>query len=595
MSNIKCIDVFSGNGKIDWAKAKADGVGYAVLRTICKDGSTDSQFKNNVSGCKKQSIPFDVYKYSYATTDAKVKSEVATLHKLLKSVDYKGMVWWDVEDSSIRALGKSKITKLIKTAEKEIVALGYTFGIYCGLDWYNNVLDVDNLNYIYWIARYPSTKKMTLKENPSDVYKPKIKHVMWGWQYTGTGVVAGVSGDCDISILYDVKTSTVTKETKKEVTTVNDIEKVSNVAEQEVGYLEKSSKAKYQASIGRSDEKTYGAGSSNWTKYGAWIGCNGDYWCASFVSWIFYKAFGYDAGRKILGTYSPACEDIRAKITKVSTPKAGDVIFFSGTRHSGANHIGLITKVTSGYIYTIEGNTSGGSSVVDNGGGVAKKCYEKGNYRILSFGRPKYENTGEGISGDTPATPASKDKNGCPYPKPTKTLKRGMTDPGVSWMKWYLNKLIDANILMATKLTASNEYFGDTTAVTVKGFQTYWPTTGTNNKPDGQFGAKCVAKAEEEVTKLNAKKTYTQANKDCSLPKAFPSCGYWQKGDKGTDVLRVNKFLNWVYPNANIGTKKDVYDDVTVKYVKAFQAAHGINATGCWNKSTQNAAKTYTK
>lgn len=97
-----------------------------------------------------------------------------------------------------------------------------------------------------------------------------------------------------------------------------------------------------------------------------------------------------DYGRAILGTYSAACETLRAKLTAVADPIEGDIIFFTGTRHSGANHIGIITRVSGDTIYTVEGNTSGGSQVIDNGGSVASKSYSRSNSRILSYGRPNY-------------------------------------------------------------------------------------------------------------------------------------------------------------------------------------------------------------
>lgn len=98
-----------------------------------------------------------------------------------------------------------------------------------------------------------------------------------------------------------------------------------------------------------------------------------------------------DNGRDILTTYSAACETIRGTIPKITDPMPGDIIFFSGTRHSGANHIGIIYKVDSSTIYTVEGNTSGQSGVIDNGGEVATKSYDKSYSRILSYGRPKYD------------------------------------------------------------------------------------------------------------------------------------------------------------------------------------------------------------
>ena len=42
-------------------------------------------------------------------------------------------------------------------------------------------------------------------------------------------------------------------------------------------------------------------------------------------------------------------------------------------------------------IYTVEGNTSGGSTLVANGGGVAKKSYPSNYSRIACIWRPQYK------------------------------------------------------------------------------------------------------------------------------------------------------------------------------------------------------------
>lgn len=173
---------------------------------------------------------------------------------------------------------------------------------------------------------------------------------------------------------------------------MNNVDKVIKIAKAEVGYLEKKSNKDL-------DSKTANAGKANYTKYGKWIGMNGDYWCASFVCWCFYKAYGNDLGKKLLcGAYSAACEVIRKNFinkkqyhTFITGAKPGDVIFFKGSRHSGANHIGLIYKVGDGKVYTIEGNTSGASGAIDNGGGVAKKSYKTSDIHVLGYGRPAYD------------------------------------------------------------------------------------------------------------------------------------------------------------------------------------------------------------
>ena len=51
----------------------------------------------------------------------------------------------------------------------------------------------------------------------------------------------------------------------------------------------------------------------------------------------------------------------------------------------------LVTAVSSGRFETIEGNTSGGSIVIRNGGAVCRKSYAIGTSSIAGFGRPAYD------------------------------------------------------------------------------------------------------------------------------------------------------------------------------------------------------------
>ena len=170
----------------------------------------------------------------------------------------------------------------------------------------------------------------------------------------------------------------------------NTVDKAVQAALQEVGYLEKKSDSQLES-------KTANAGSANYTKYGKWYGLNPDLWCAMFLCWVFNKAYGKKAAKQLLaGKFSAACEEIRQNfISKnqyhTSAPRVGDIVFFKGTRHAGANHIGLVVDASGETVYTVEGNTSGGSQVIDNGGGVAKKSYAQSYSRIRGYGRPAYD------------------------------------------------------------------------------------------------------------------------------------------------------------------------------------------------------------
>jgi len=179
------------------------------------------------------------------------------------------------------------------------------------------------------------------------------------------------------------------------------------IAEKEVGYLEKASNKEL-------DSRTGNAGSANYTKYADYIdkNCpsfyngkkNGYAWCDVFVDWCFIKAFGEAAAKELLcqpeKSAGAGCEFsagyYKAKKRLYKTPKVGDQIFFIGS--SGIYHTGIVYKVDSKYVYTIEGNTSGASGVIPNGGGVCKKSYAKGSSFIYGYGRPKYDSDSDSTS-----------------------------------------------------------------------------------------------------------------------------------------------------------------------------------------------------
>ena len=77
-----------------------------------------------------------------------------------------------------------------------------------------------------------------------------------------------------------------------------------------------------------------------------------------------------------------------AGCTTNHTPHVGDVVlFYSGGSYC---HTGWVYAVDSSRFYTIEGNTSGGSSIIANGGMVCKKQYNTSSYTASKFFRPDY-------------------------------------------------------------------------------------------------------------------------------------------------------------------------------------------------------------
>jgi hypothetical protein len=120
---------------------------------------------------------------------------------------------------------------------------------------------------------------------------------------------------------------------------------------------------------------------SNRTKYGKWMGLDGQPWCMSFVQWCFHQA-GTPLPHKtgscsaLLNWYQknrPECV--------VKGPQPGDIAIFT------FGHTGIVERALPGSVMCIEGNTSPGQSgSQDNGGGVYRR--QRNLALVRAFIRP---------------------------------------------------------------------------------------------------------------------------------------------------------------------------------------------------------------
>lgn len=126
----------------------------------------------------------------------------------------------------------------------------------------------------------------------------------------------------------------------------------------------------------------------NITKFGKFTKADGLPWCGSFVNWCFHEA-----GVKLPSMVSTAAGAHKLKeVSRFVTegPKIGDLAFMDFP-HDGVDrisHIGIVVKVGTNTVLTIEGNTSG-TGDQRNGGMVMIKQRAIGK-EIVGFGRPKF-------------------------------------------------------------------------------------------------------------------------------------------------------------------------------------------------------------
>ena len=232
------------------------------------------------------------------------------------------------------------------------------------------------------------------------------------------------------------------------------INAVINIALAEVGYLEKATNANL-------DDKTANAGSNNYTKYWRDIypAYQGQPWCACFVTWVFVIAFGKAMAQKLLKHYPYVyCPTMADLFTLNANPKVGDIVIF---KHNGVfTHTGIVIKVSGDQFWTVEGNTSGGSTIIANGGAVCKKTYFNSNLPGTKFITPDYSKVQE----------IKSEGNDAPSISVSSILKIGSNGSAVKTLQKNLNTLIKA------KLTVDGE-FGTATYNAVIKFQTKYKLT----------------------------------------------------------------------------------------------------------------------
>ena len=221
----KGIDVSKYQGEVDWEKAQAAGIDFAMIR--CGFGSEwngtgdyaqdDEQWRRNADECTRLGIPFGTYLYSYATTEEQAKSEAEHVARLLGLVapphegldDYTATpyqlsypVYYDLEDKSITGLYPDEMAHLTEVFFDRLKELGYKGeeGIYASINWTRGRLTdpaFDRWRDNFWIARFNSALGYT---GPYSI---------WQATYTEPGEKYGVQSDTvDVDFVMEELTFT---------------------------------------------------------------------------------------------------------------------------------------------------------------------------------------------------------------------------------------------------------------------------------------------------------------------------------------------------------------------------------------------------
>ncbi len=202
---VKGIDVSNWQSVIDWQRAKADGVSFAMVKAsqgkLTSNPNVgpfaDSMFMNHLKGAVRAGIPVGVYHYLSARNIAETEKEAAFFIKTVAPVKDKVTLWAaiDAEDDANLPTEKGALTQMIHLFADILVRAGYRPMLYSNPGYLTYRLgDVSDLPL--WLAYWGVTADKAL------AYSPTI------WQ-PSKAPVDGVRGDVDIDYGYFAADSTI--------------------------------------------------------------------------------------------------------------------------------------------------------------------------------------------------------------------------------------------------------------------------------------------------------------------------------------------------------------------------------------------------
>lgn len=185
---IQGIDVSRWQGRIDWAKVKASGIKFAILKCGGSDAGfyTDKTFEYNYKEAKRNGIAVGAYYFvgkdciSYEAGQADAKRMLS----ICAGKEFELPLFIDCEAQD--AKHKVGITDAIIGFYDVMKASGRKAGVYASkVSGFRDRIEDNRIQHIpHWVAQYNST---------CTYGKPYII-----WQKSSKGIVAGISGNVDL-------------------------------------------------------------------------------------------------------------------------------------------------------------------------------------------------------------------------------------------------------------------------------------------------------------------------------------------------------------------------------------------------------------
>jgi len=199
------IDVSQFQGDVDWAKVKAAGIDYVILRVggrylgVNSSGGIydDTKFAQNIKGATAAGLDIGVYFFSTAVSVEEAKAEADYVLSKVKGYTLKMPVVfdWETESSKYRNydLDGAILTHCAQVFCSRVQAAGYSPMVYLGQKTAYLRYDLRALvDYPFWYAEYHTDNRNV----------PNFRYDFAMWQYSDHGTVDGISGNVDMDLQF---------------------------------------------------------------------------------------------------------------------------------------------------------------------------------------------------------------------------------------------------------------------------------------------------------------------------------------------------------------------------------------------------------
>ena len=159
------IDISRWQGDFDLRRAVKEGVRFVILKGGGGDDGlyVDGKFEENYRKAKELGLPVGCYWFSKALTETEGRKEAQYFYDhVLKGRQFELPVYMDVENRTQLALGKRRLTDVVKAWCAELEKRNMVPGIYSSRSYFSSYLyDRELTMYPHWVAAWSKSCQFT--------------------------------------------------------------------------------------------------------------------------------------------------------------------------------------------------------------------------------------------------------------------------------------------------------------------------------------------------------------------------------------------------------------------------------------------------